>query len=120
MSDYYHYDAGTLNAQFDQYEIVEENDHLRFIHEATGAEFKYDGSSFKTVDDSGNVGLLSPLLLTLAGQTTAPTTDDLADGEYMMYVADGSGANAAGDLVAARNNGGVIETNAFAAAIDFA
>lgn len=49
-------------------------------------------------------------------QRGAPTTDELADGERMLYVSDGSDGNSAGDLVSARNNGGSIVAQVVAAA----
>jgi len=49
-------------------------------------------------------------------QRGAPSTSELADGERMVYVSDGSDGNAAGDLVSARNNGGAIVDQVLAAA----
>lgn len=49
-------------------------------------------------------------------QRGAPTTDELADGERMVYVSDGSDGNATGDLVSARNNGGSIVDQVIGAA----
>lgn len=88
----YYYEEGTLAEQFDDWGVYEDAD--------------------------GNVGLLKngnelrfhDLAFVLSGQRAEPTTDELADGENMLYVADGAGANVAGDVVVARNNGGAIET----------
>lgn len=46
----------------------------------------------------------------------AVTTNELADGERMVYVSDGSDGNSAGDLVSARNNAGAIVSQVIAAA----
>lgn len=49
-------------------------------------------------------------------QRGAPTTTELADGDRMTYVSDGTDAHAAGDLVSARNAAGTIVSQVIAAA----
>lgn len=51
-------------------------------------------------------------------QRGAPTTAELADGERMTYVSDGTDGNAAGDLVSARNNAGTIVGQVIVAAVN--
>lgn len=51
-------------------------------------------------------------------QRGAPSTDELASGERMLYVSDGEDDFNAGELVAARNNDGTITSQAVAANTD--
>jgi hypothetical protein len=91
----YYYDAGTINEQFDDVEIVEDS----------------DGKLSLVV--GGNEIRVHDLALGLRGQRSPPTTDELDQGEKIIYVTDASGAASApvaGDVVATRNNGGTIET----------
>ena len=98
----YYYDEGTVAEQFDNWEVYEDAD---------GNVGFYDGSGEMR---------FHPLGRTFGGQRAEPTTDDLADGEYMYYVANGDGANSTGDFVVARNNDGSIETSVVASASGFA
>jgi len=88
----YYYDAGTVNEQFDEFDFYEDAD--------------------------GNLGLLKngnelrvhELAHLFGGERAHPDTDELAQGEKMLYVSDGTGANStSGDVVIAQNNGGSIE-----------
>lgn len=88
----YYYDEGTIAEQMDEWDLYEDAD--------------------------GNVGLakngnevrIHELAYLFGGQRAHPDTDELAQGEKMLYLSDGSGSNStAGDLVVARNNSGSIE-----------
>jgi len=99
----YYYDAGTINEQFDNVEVVENDDGVLSI---------VVGSSELRIED---------LAMTLTAQRAAPGTDELAQGENMIFVSDGTDANtAAGDIAVARNPDGTIETNTLALASGFA
>jgi hypothetical protein len=99
----YYYDAGTVNEQFDNVEVVENSDGVLSIAV---------GSSEVRVED---------LALTLTEQRAAPGTDELAQGENMIFVSDGSDSNTApGDIAVARNPNGTVETNVLALASGFA
>lgn len=88
----YYYDAGTINEQFDDIALVEGDGELE-------------------VETPDGVSLVSAFGAKLGAQQAAPGTDDLADGEVVLFYSDGTDSNtAAGDLGAARNNGGNIET----------
>lgn len=98
----YYYDAGTINEQFDNVEVVENDE---------GALSIAVGASEVRVED---------LAVALTGSRGAATTDELDDGEQMIYVADGSAANsAAGDLVVAKNSSGTITEAVLAASADY-
>ncbi len=88
----YYYDEGTVAEQFDNWDFYEDVD--------------------------GNLGLLKngnelrihEVAHLFGAERANPDTDELAQGEKMMYISDGSGANStSGDVVIARNNGGSIE-----------
>jgi hypothetical protein len=97
----YYYDEGTVAEQFDNWEVYEDSDGNVGFYNGSG-EFR-----------------LHELAFAFGGQRAEPTTDELADGEYLVYVADGNGANAAGDVVAARNNSSSIETAVIVGAASF-
>jgi hypothetical protein len=94
----YYYEEGTIAEQFDNWEVYEDSD--------------------------GNVGLakngnevrVHELAHLFGAQRAEPTTDELADGEVMMYVSDGSGGGAAGDFVVARNTSGTVNVAVLAIA----
>jgi len=91
----YRYDAGTINAQFDNVNLFEDS----------------DGKLSLIV--GGNEIRVHNLALGLRGQRSPPATSELDDGEKMIYVTDGTGGATtpvAGDVVLSRNNGGTIET----------
>jgi len=90
----YYYDAGTINEQFDNVEVVEDD----------------DGNLSIVV--SGNEVRVQDLSYVFGGaRADPPTTDELASGEYMLYVDD-----ADFQLYAAVNDGGSsIETEALTA-----
>lgn len=78
------------------------------------------GNRLINVNDGGLVEIPSGDI-TINGGTTqtprgAPTTAELADGERMQYVSDGSDGNSAGDVVSARNNAGTIVSQVVIAA----
>lgn len=94
----YYYDAGTVNEQFDNVDVVEDS----------------DGNLSIVVN--GNEVRVHELAHLFSGQRAEPGTNELADGEVMMYVSDGSGAGAAGDFVVARNSGGTVNVAVLAIA----
>ena len=88
----YYYEEGTIAEQFDKWDVYEDSD--------------------------GNVGLLTngselrfhEVAHVFGAERANPDTDELAQGEKMLYVSDGSGSNStSGDVVVARNNGDSIE-----------
>jgi hypothetical protein len=100
----YYYDAGTDNEQFDNVDIVEDDDGKLSIA-VSGSEVRMH-----------EVGFL------FGAQRAAPGTDELSksDNEVMLFVSDGSDSNtAAGDLAVARNPDGTVETQTVAAASGF-
>jgi hypothetical protein len=91
----YFYDAGTINAQFDNVTVVEDA----------------DGKLSLVV--GGNEIRVHNLALGLRGTRSPPSTDELDQGEKMIYVTDGSGnagTPVTDDVVLSRNNGGTIQT----------
>lgn len=91
----YFYDEGTVNELFDSVKLYEDSD---------GKMGLYVG---------GNEIRVHNLALGLRGERSPPDTDELDQGEKMIYVTDGSGGAASpatGDVVLSRNNGGTIET----------
>ena len=84
----------------------------------SGAHWIGAGDQWLSLDNT--VGLAATLFTgtTTHTQRGAPTADDLAPGERMVYTSDGSDSHAAGDLVSARNDGGVIVSQVMAAAAD--
>lgn len=86
----YYYDEGTVNEQFDNVEVVEDS----------------DGNLSITVND--NEMRVHEFAHLFGGQRSVPTEPELAAGEVMMYVSDGTGAGAAGDFMLARNDGSSI------------
>lgn len=79
----YYYDAGTINEQFDNVEVVEDDD--------GNLSIAVSGNEMRVAEFAHIFG--------------APRTDfeeqDLADGEVALYVSNGDGAGTAGDLVMA-------------------
>lgn len=108
------------------------------FNDASGADVYWtsnreDGDAFRVrnvntsnnlfnVNDSGLVDVQNGDLHVNGGEIQtprgAPTTSELADGERMRYVSDGSDGNAAGDVVSARNNAGTIVSQVVIAAAD--
>jgi hypothetical protein len=100
----YYYDAGTVNELFDNVALVEDS----------------DGNLSITVSDS-EVRVHDVALL-FGSQRAAPGTDELSesDNEVMLFVSDGSDSNTApGDLAAAINPDGTVETQTVAPASGF-
>lgn len=90
-NDYY-YDAGTVNEEFEDIALVE-------------------GAGELNVETPNGVSKVSAFGANLGAQQGAPSTDNLAQGEAVLFYSDGSDSNtAAGDLGAARNVSGNIET----------
>jgi hypothetical protein len=99
----YYYDAGTVNEQFDNVAVTEDS----------------DGNLSMTV--GGDEMRVHSFAHLFGGKRAAPGTDELAQGEHMFFVSDGTDANTAdGDLALARNPDGTIETVTVAAASGFA
>lgn len=101
----YFYVEGTVNELMDDWAVYEKDGRVSLHYKPTDNEVSF-----------------TDLAVMLEAQRAAPDTDELADGEQMIYQADGSAANsAAGDLVVARNNSGTIEEAVLAlAGTDFA
>lgn len=91
----YYYDAGTINEQFDNVEIVEDSDGKLGVI--------VDGTEIRVHNNAWG----------LRGQRSPPDGTELDEGEQMIYVTDGTGGATtpvAGDVVLTRNNSGTIET----------
>jgi hypothetical protein len=83
-----YYDAGTIVEQFDDWEVYEDADgNVGFYKASADAELR--------LHEAGHV---------FGDQRPAPGTDELADGEQMLYVSDGTNATA-GDLILASSDG---------------
>lgn len=82
-NDYY-YDEGTVNEQMDEYAVYEKDGQVH-VH------YKPDDNVIK-VDDLAHV---------FGGQRGEFTEAELAEGEVALYISNGDGAGAAGDLVMA-------------------
>lgn len=99
----YHYTEGTVSEQMDSWDIYEDSD---------GNIGLYNGSNEVRIHD---------VALLFGAKRAAPDTTELAQGEHMLFVSDGTDANTAdGDLALARNPDGTIETVTVAAASGFA
>jgi hypothetical protein len=99
----YYYDAGTVNEQMDNVDVYEDS----------------DGNFGVAVN--GNEMRVHEFAHLFGGKRAAPGTDELAQGEHMLFVSDGTDANTAdGDLAIARNPDGTIETATVAGAASFA
>lgn len=99
----YYYEEGTINELFDDVRVVEDD----------------DGKLSLVV--GGNEIRVHNLALGLRGERSPPTTDELEQGEKMVYVTDASGgatSPATGDVVLSRNNGGTIETAVLGSAFE--
>ncbi len=81
----YYYDAGTINEQLDDYEIYEQGGRLYLNKEGA------DPDAAISFDGFGHI---------LGGSRTAPTSDEIDQGEGMLYI-DG-----ADQLVLAYNTDG--------------
>jgi hypothetical protein len=92
VDDDYYYDEGTLNEQLDEFGVYEKDGQVH-VH-------------FKPND---NTVRFSELAMLLSGKRATPTTDELAQGEYALFVSDGSGDGTDGSLYAVHNDGGTIE-----------
>ncbi|MDS0280300.1 hypothetical protein NDI85_21175 [Halomicroarcula sp. S1AR25-4] len=91
------------------------------VVEETPSGNRWVGTGDQWLSLDTTVGLAATLFTggsTVHVQRGAPTTDDLAAGERMVYTSDGSDGNAAGDLVSARNDSGAIVSQVIAAAAD--
>ncbi len=100
----YYYDAGTVNEQFDNVDVVEDS----------------DGNLSIVVN--GNEMRVHEFAHLFGGKRAAPGTDELseADDEHMLFVSDGTDSNTAdGDLAIARNPDGTVETATVVAATAF-
>jgi hypothetical protein len=90
----YYYDEGTVNEFLQDFGVYEKNGKFTLHYEPNDSEFKF-----------------SELALVLESARAPPTTDELPQGEHMVFRSDGSGANSGtDDLVLARNNSGTIES----------
>lgn len=99
----YYYDAGTVNEQMDNVDVYEDS----------------DGNFGILVN--GNEVRVHELAHLFSSTRAAPDTTELAQGEQMLYVSDGTSSNtSAGDLAMARNPDGTIETATVLAASAFA
>lgn len=99
----YYYDAGTVNEQWSNVELTEDS----------------DGNLSMVV--AGNEMRFHDLAYLWSGKRAAPGTDELDQGDHMLFVSDGTDANTAdGDLALARNPDGTVETVTVAAASGFA
>ena len=88
-----YYDAGTIAEQFDDWEVYEDADgNVGFYKASADAELR--------LHEAGHV---------FGDQRPTPGTDELADGEQMLYVSDGTnGSLSAGDLVLATSDGDAV------------
>ena len=100
----YYYDEGTVNEIMDDWGVYEKDGKVNLHYKPTDNLMKFSD------------------LATVFGSTrAAPDTDELPQGEQMLFVSDGTDANTAdGDLALARNPDGTIETLVVAAATGFA
>lgn len=88
----YYYDEGTVAEEMDNWEVYEDADgNLGF----------YDGSSELRLQDAGHV---------LTSARGDPDATELAEGEGMLYISDGTGAGTEGELAYAYNDGSNIVT----------
>jgi len=94
--DNYYYDEGTIAEQFENWDVYEDEDgNVGFYYEDD------DSSAELRLHEAGHV----------FGSTRGdPTTEELADGESMLFVSDGTGTGADGDLVFASSDGTTITT----------
>lgn len=79
----YYYDAGTIAEQFDNWEVYEDAD---------GNVGFYNGTAELRLHEAAHV---------FGQQRGQFEEQELGDGEVALYISDGSGAGAAGDLVMA-------------------
>jgi hypothetical protein len=90
----YYYTEGTVNEQLDEFGLYEKDGQLSLHYKPGDTELRF-----------------SDLSVVLEAARAPPTTDELAQGEHLIFRSDASGANSAqDDLVLARNNSGTIES----------
>lgn len=90
--DNYYYDEGTIAEQFENWEVYEDSD---------GNVGFYDGTNEQRLHGGAK---------TLSGPRDDPGTDEIADGEGMLYITDGTTTGTAGDLCYAYNDTDTITT----------
>lgn len=88
----YYYEAGTIAAQFDEWGVYEDSD--------GNVGFLKNGNELR-LHEAGHV---------FGDQRAEPTSDEIADGERMLFVGDGSDATSAGVLYLSKNDGDTITT----------
>jgi hypothetical protein len=89
----HYYDAGTIAEQFEKWEVYEDED---------GNVGFYNGTAELRLHEAGHV---------FGAKRGEPGTSELAQGEAMLFVSDGSGPNTDGDFVIAYNDGGTVKGN---------
>lgn len=88
--DNYYYEEGTIAEQFDEWDVYEDSD--------GNVGFLKSGNEIR-IHEAGHV----------FGDTRgAPDSDELGDGEQMLYLSDGSDAASDGDLVLASSDGSTV------------
>lgn len=81
--DDYYYDEGTLNEQLEDFGVYEKDGRVHIHYKPTDNTVSFED------------------LATVLEQRTTFTEAELAEGEVALYIANGDGAGAAGDLVMA-------------------
>jgi hypothetical protein len=100
----YYYDAGTVNEQMDNVDIIEDED------------------GYLSIAVGGEEVRVHNLAFLFGAQRAHPGTDELSesDNEMMMFVSDGTANNVdAGDLAVARNPDGTVQTAPVVEVADF-
>jgi len=82
-------------------------DGAKFFATNTGRMYTGDGTDWNELAATGDEPTVNGAVY---AQRARPNASQLADGEGMIYNADGSGAHASGDLIYALNDGGTIRT----------
>lgn len=98
----YYYDEGTVNEQMDEMGLYEKNGQVHVHHKSNDGLVKLDDA-----------------LVILGAERGTPTTDELAEEEYALFLSDGSGDGTAGTAYLVHNDGGTIKHASLAAAADF-
>lgn len=90
----YYYEAGTIAEQLDDWEVYEDDDgNIGFYKSSTDTELR--------LHEAGHV---------FGDQRPEPGTDELADGEQMLFVGDGTAPTTAGVLYLSTSDGSTITT----------
>lgn len=98
----YYYDEGTVNEQMDEFAVYEKDGQVHVHHKGNDGLVKFDD-----------------VMMMFGGKRATPTTDELDQGEYAMFVSDGSGDGTDATVYLVHNDGGTIEHASVAADADF-